>query len=164
MKKSIRTAAALLACGTMMVSAGYIVGSVSTNVIIGELGAALGRGALTSILLVLLVLPQTLLLGDLLIEKTSFSLKMEMTKPLPQTGKIRVNGHVRGYVKGVIDGDFSGVIDGELGAVVRMKDSVETEGEAQAEEIGASGDEAEENTVQERGEEDAENNAENVEA
>lgn len=154
----------IVTSGTMMVSAGYIVGSVSTNVIIGELGAALGRGALTSILLVLLVLPQTLLLGDLLIEKTSFSLKMEMTKPLPQTGKIRVNGHVRGYVKGVIDGDFTGVIDGELGAVVRMKDSVETEGEAQTEEIDVSGDEAEENIVQERGEEDAKNNAENVEA
>lgn len=126
----------IVTSGTMLVSAGYIVGSVSTNVIIGELGEALGRGALTSILLVLLVLPQTLLLGDILIEKTAFTLKMEVVKPLPQSGKVLVSGHLRGYVNGVIDGDFSGVIDGEMGAVVRMKDtiSVERNGEENPEE------------------------------
>ena len=89
------------------------------------IGLALGRGTLTSIALVLLALPQTLLIGDIIIEKTAFTLKRDINKPLPAGGRIRVSGHIKGYVNGVIDGEFTGVIDGEMGAVVRAKDTVE---------------------------------------
>lgn len=120
----------ILTSGSMLVAAGFIVGYVATNAVVSVLGIALGRGALTSIILVLFALPQTLLLGDLMIEKTAFSLKLETTKHLPTQGKVRVNGHIRGYVRGVIEGDFNGVIEGEMGAVVRVRDyaqSVEPE-------------------------------------
>ena len=73
----------------------------------------------------LLVLPQTLLIGDIIIEKTAFTLKRETVKPLPTGGRIRMSGRIKGYVNGVIDGEFIGVIDGEMGAVVRARDNVE---------------------------------------
>lgn len=116
----------IVTSGSMLVAAGFIISNVSSNAVVAAIGLALGRGTLTSIALVLLVLPQTLLIGDIIIEKTAFTLKRESAKPLPVSGRIRMSGHVRGYVNGVIDGDFTGVIDGEMGAVVRAKDNVET--------------------------------------
>lgn len=115
----------IVTSGSMLVAAGFIISNVSSNTVVAAIGLALGRGTLTSIALVLLVLPQTLLMGDIIIQKTAFTLKRETAKPLPAGGRIRVSGHVRGYVNGVIDGDFTGVIDGEMGAVVRARDTVE---------------------------------------
>lgn len=115
----------IVTSGSMLVAAGFIISNVSSNAVVAAIGLALGRGTLTSIALVLLVLPQTLLVGDIVIERTAFTLKRELAKPLPVGGRIRVSGHVRGYVNGVIDGEFSGVIEGEMGAVVRARDFVE---------------------------------------
>lgn len=114
----------IVTSGSMLVAAGFIISNVSSNAVVAEIGLALGRGTLTSIALVLLVLPQTLLMGDIIIEKTAFTLKREYLKPLPAGGRIRMSGHIKGYVNGVIDGEFSGVIDGEMGAVVRARDNV----------------------------------------
>ena len=115
----------IVTSGSMLVAAGFIISNVSTNAVVAAIGLALGRGTLTSIGLVLLALPQTLLIGDIIIEKTAFTLKRDITRPLPTGGRIRMSGHIKGYVNGVIDGEFSGVIDGEMGAVVRAKDTVE---------------------------------------
>ena len=115
----------IVTSGSMLVAAGFIISNVSSNAVVAAIGLALGRGTLTSIALVLLALPQTLLIGDIIIEKTAFTLKRETIRPLPTGGRIRMSGHIKGYVNGVIDGEFSGVIDGEMGAVVRAKDSVE---------------------------------------
>lgn len=115
----------IVTSGSMLVAAGFIISNVSSNAVVAAIGLALGRGTLTSIALVLLALPQTLLVGDIIIEKTAFTIRRDLTKPLPASGRIRMNGHVRGYVNGIIDGDFAGVIDGELGAVVRARDTVE---------------------------------------
>ena len=97
---------------------------------VAAIGLALGRGTLTSILLVLLALPQTLLVGDIIIQKTAFTLKRDVTRALPAKGRVFMNGHIRGYVNGVLDGDFQGIIDGEMGAVVRPRDFVRMEGES----------------------------------
>lgn len=115
----------IVTSGSMLVAAGFIISNVSTNAVVAAIGLALGRGTLTSIGLVLLALPQTLLVGDIIIEKTAFTLKRDINKPLPAGGRVRVSGHIRGYVNGVIDGEFTGVIEGEMGAVVRARDSVE---------------------------------------
>lgn len=114
----------IVTSGSMLVAAGFIISEVSSNAVVAAIGLALGRGTLTSIALVLMVLPQTLLIGDIIIEKTAFTLKRETVKPLPTGGRIRMSGHIKGYVNGVIDGEFTGVIDGEMGAVVRARDSV----------------------------------------
>ena len=115
----------IVTSGSMLVAAGFIINNISTNAVVAAIGLALGRGTLTSIAMVLLVLPQTLLLGDIIIEKTAFTLKREVAKPLPTSGRIRMTGHIKGYVNGVIEGDFTGVIDGEMGAVIRAKDMYE---------------------------------------
>lgn len=114
----------IVTSGSMLVAAGFIISNLSTNAVVAAIGLALGRGTLTSIIMVLMVLPQTLLIGDIIIEKTAFTLKREITKPLPVAGRIRMSGHIRGYVNGVVDGEFTGVIDGEMGAVVRHRDEV----------------------------------------
>lgn len=114
----------IVTSGSMLVAAGYIISNVSSNAVVAAIGLALGRGTLTSIFMVLLVLPQTLLVGDIIIAKTAFTLKRDVAKPLPTGGRIRMSGHIKGYVNGVIDGEFTGVIDGEMGAVVRAKDTV----------------------------------------
>ncbi|MGN1148935.1 MAG: RND family transporter [Lachnospiraceae bacterium] len=119
----------IVTSGSMLVAAGFIISNVSTNAVVAAIGLALGRGTLTSIALVLLVLPQTLLVGDIIIEKTAFTLKRDMAKPLPASGRIRMSGHIRGYVNGVIDGEFTGLIEGEMGAVVRPKDIVQQAGD-----------------------------------
>lgn len=125
----------IVTSGSMLVAAGFIINNVSSNAVVAAIGLALGRGTLTSIALVLLVLPQTLLIGDIIIEKTAFTLKHDLTKPLPTGGRIRVVGHIKGYVNGVIDGEFTGIIDGEMGAVVRAKDTVEAVREHHEEEV-----------------------------
>ncbi|MDE7044178.1 MAG: MMPL family transporter, partial [Acetatifactor sp.] len=118
----------IVTSGSMLVAAGFIISNVSSNAVVAAIGLALGRGTLTSIALVLLALPQTLLIGDIIIEKTAFTLKRDLVKPLPSGGRIRMNGHIKGYVNGVLDGEFFGVIDGEMGAVIRAKDTVENLG------------------------------------
>lgn len=117
----------IVTSGSMLVAAGFIINNISSNAVVAAIGLALGRGTLTSIALVLLVLPQTLLLGDIIIEKTAFTLKREVAKPLPASGRIRMTGHIKGYINGVIEGDFTGTIDGEMGAVIRAKDIYEND-------------------------------------
>lgn len=117
----------IVTSGSMLVAAGFIISNISSNAAVAAIGLALGRGTLTSILLVLLALPQTLLIGDIIIQKTAFTLKRDLAKPLPSKGRIRMSGHIRGYVNGVIDGEFIGMIDGEMGAVVRPRDTVQKE-------------------------------------
>lgn len=115
----------IVTSGSMLVAAGFIISGVSTNAVVAAIGLALGRGTLTSIVMVLSMLPQTLLLGDILIEKTAFTLKRDVVKSLPASGRIRMTGHIKGYVNGVIEGDFTGIIDGEIGAVIRARDTYE---------------------------------------
>ena len=115
----------ILTSGSMLVAAGFIISNVSSNPVVAAIGLALGRGTLTSIALVLLALPQTLLMGDIIIEKTAFTLKREITRQLPASGKVRVNGHVKGMINGVVDGEFCGIIEGEMGAVIRARDKME---------------------------------------
>ncbi|MGN0403218.1 MAG: RND family transporter [Acetatifactor sp.] len=143
----------IVTSGSMLVGAGFIISNISSNAVVAAIGLALGRGTLTSIALVLLVLPQTLLIGDIIIEKTAFTLKREMVKPLPAGGRIRMSGRIRGYVNGVLDGEFTGVIEGEMGAVVRAKDSVEdivTEGQTPPKAISQTETEETEETENDR--------------
>lgn len=105
--------------GSIMSCAGFLIGYVSTDVTISGVGVALGRGTVTSIILVLFVLPQILLLGDIIVEKTA--LTINISRPQRDVaGRVRVSGHVRGYVQGEIDADIQGAFQG------KMKVSVDT--------------------------------------
>jgi predicted RND superfamily exporter protein len=65
----------ILTSGSILVIATFLVGIISNVAIISNLGLLLARGCLISILLIIFALPQTLLLSDKLIEKTTRNAK-----------------------------------------------------------------------------------------
>ena len=107
----------IITSGTMLASAGIVIGFMTSNETISAIGMYLGTGTLISIFLVMCVLPQILLLGDTIIRKTSFSIN-KGASVTHKTGLIRVNGRVRGHLDGLIDAEIHGVFRGTLNAVI----------------------------------------------
>lgn len=105
----------IITSGAILAIAGLLIGFLSSDVAISSVGICLGRGTLISIGLVMFVLPQILLLGDTIIEKTSFTLRRRESVQ-KRSGYMRVNGRVRGYVCGIVDANISGMIHGEISA------------------------------------------------
>ena len=67
--------ATIFTSGSIMITAGFLIGYLTTDIYIGSIGLALGRGTLISVICVLTVLPQVLYIGSGFIEKTTFSLR-----------------------------------------------------------------------------------------
>lgn len=65
----------ILTSGSIMIAAGFLIGYMTTDVNIGSIGLALGRGALISVILIMTALPQILLYGNKFMEKTRFSVR-----------------------------------------------------------------------------------------
>ena len=107
----------IVTSGTMLAIAGILIGQMSSDGAICGIGQCLGRGTIISIIIVMFALPQILLLGEKVIEKTSFAvsipIKMENT-----TGLIRVDGIVSGQVEGNIVGEMHGFIRGNANLLV----------------------------------------------
>jgi len=114
--------------GTIMASAGMLIGNLSAQPVVSIMGLCLGRGTIISIILVLGVLPAILVLGDSIITRTSFRLKGIEPKARTAAGMVRVQGHVRGYISGVVDADFDGILHGQLNATVSTDGHITTEG------------------------------------
>ena len=110
----------ILTSGTIMAVAGFLIGGISTNATIGSVGQTLGRGTVTSIILVMTVLPQLLMLGDALIERTAITLNRDRKQRFNQ-GTMRLDGHIRGHVAGFVDGEFKGVLHGSVDALIESK-------------------------------------------
>lgn len=110
----------ILTSGTIMSVAGFLIGGISTNATIGSVGLTLGRGTVTSIVLVMTVLPQLLMLGDVLIERTAITLNRDRKQRFNQ-GTMRLDGHIRGHVSGFVDGEFKGVLHGSVDALIESK-------------------------------------------
>ena len=110
----------ILTSGTIMAVAGFLIGGISTDATIGSVGQTLGRGTVTSIILVMTVLPQLLMLGDALIERTAITLNRDRKQRFNQ-GTMRLDGHVRGHVSGFVDGEFKGVLHGSVDALIESK-------------------------------------------
>ena len=72
----------------------------------------LGRGTVISIVLVMFCLPQILLLGARVIEKTSFSVPSAI-KHRETRGRIAVDGMVRGEINGTVTGIMHATVEGE---------------------------------------------------
>jgi len=114
--------------GTIMAAAGLLIGNMSAQPVIAILGTCIGRGTIISIILVLFVLPSILVLGDSIINRTSFKLKPIAPKPRTATGTIRVQGHIRGYINGMVDADINGIVHGQLSASVSTDGEIREEG------------------------------------
>ncbi|MBQ8610188.1 MAG: MMPL family transporter [Oscillospiraceae bacterium] len=113
--------------GSMMAAAGLLIGNMSTQPVVSIMGTCIGRGTIISIILVLAVLPSILVLGDSIIERTSFRLKALEPKTRTAAGTMRVKGHVRGYISGVVDADIDGVLHGQFNASIATNDRLETQ-------------------------------------
>ena len=116
----------ILTSGSIMAVAGFLIGGISTDATIGSVGLTLGRGTVASIILVMTVLPQLLLLGDSLIERTAITLNRDRKQRFNR-GTMRLDGHIRGHVAGFIDGEFKGVVHGSIDALVESKYQVPQE-------------------------------------
>ena len=111
--------------GTIMAAAGLLIGNMSTQPVISIMGICIGRGTIISIILVLVVLPSILVLGDSIINRTSFKLKAIRVPTVKATGSVKVNGHIRGYISGMVDGEFSGTVNGQIEATVSADTTTE---------------------------------------
>lgn len=104
--------------GTILASAGLLIGNLSAQPVVSIMGMCIGRGTIISIILVLLVLPSILVLGDSIIEHTSFKMKGFDLNIKNESGTMRVQGHLRGYISGVVDADFNGILHGQMNVSV----------------------------------------------
>ena len=80
----------VLTSGSIMTVAGFLIAYRISDVYVGHIGLAVGRGALISIILVLTVLPQLIVLFDKAVRKTTFTIPTGRgTFPLPIKGGAR---------------------------------------------------------------------------
>lgn len=114
----------IITSGSMMAVSGILIGKMTSDVAIYGIGKCLGRGTLISIFVTMFVLPQILLAGDKIIEKTAFVMNMPIrTKNV--TGLMRVDGLVRGRIDGTVTGTMSAIVRGNLSAYVEAGDVTE---------------------------------------
>jgi predicted RND superfamily exporter protein len=109
----------IITSGTMLSLAGILIGQLSSNAAVCGIGQCLGRGTILSIITVMFVLPQILLLGEKVIDKTSFAVSMPL-KLERNYGLMRVDGVVQGQINGTVMGEFHGLVRGEANIFVNM--------------------------------------------
>ncbi|NLC67791.1 MAG: MMPL family transporter [Clostridiaceae bacterium] len=107
----------LITSGLMMAVCGILIGAMTSEPVIAGMGECIGRGTIISLVLVMFVLPQILLLGDKIIEKTSFTIS-PFIRALNAKGTIYVDGQITGQVSGTIIGNLRGIIHGDINAIV----------------------------------------------
>ena len=103
----------VLTSGTILAVAGTLIGQMTSEAAIAGIGQSLGRGTLISMFLVLFVLPQILLLGGGIAEKTSFSMPSAV-KQKDASGRVFVDGLVTGEIHGTVSGLVRANVDGEV--------------------------------------------------
>ncbi len=107
----------IITSGTMLAVAGTVIGKLTSDAAIFGIGRCLGRGTLISIFITMFVLPQILLVGDKIIEKTAFVMNMPV-RTRQMSGLIRVDGLVRGRIDGTVNGMMHATIRGSMSAYV----------------------------------------------
>lgn len=117
--------------GTILASAGTIISKLTSNPAIYGVGLCIGRGTVISMILVLGVLPGILLLGDTIIEKTSFNVKYPaIVQTTEARGKVYLDGRIHGTVSGRIDAEVHGFLYGDVDATVTTGKIAEEEGKS----------------------------------
>ena len=103
----------ILTSGTILAVSGILISFLTTECTINGIGEALGRGTIISIILVMFVLPQILVLGGKILEKTSFSMP-NVSREQRGSGLVAVDGLIVGEIRGTVNGVFRGTIDGDV--------------------------------------------------
>lgn len=99
----------VITSGTILAVAGTLIGQMTSEAAIVGIGQSLGRGTIISMLFVLFVLPQILLLGGGLADKTSIS--------MPTAARTH-QSRERVFVVGLVTGEISGTVSGLVRAGV----------------------------------------------
>ena len=105
----------IITSGSILAISGFLIGNLTSEPVIAGIGESLGRGTVLSIFLVMLVLPQILLTGTDFIDKTSFSMPgVSVGEHRALSGKVFVNGMVRGHISGNVRGQICAMVDGDV--------------------------------------------------
>lgn len=118
----------IITSGSMMVLSGILIGQMTSEPCISGIGQCLGRGTIISIIAVMFCLPQILLLGDKIIEKTSFDVNLTLPVTSQEaTGLVRVDGLVQGHINGTVIGVMHATIHGDVNVMMKSGKSFEVE-------------------------------------
>lgn len=109
----------IITSGSMLAIAGFLIGGMTSEASIVGIGQCLGRGTVISIFIVMFILPQILLLGEKIIDKTSFTVNMPVLTQR-SAGLVRIDGRVKGQVNGFVIGEIHGFVRGEVNAIVEV--------------------------------------------
>ena len=105
----------IITSGSILAISGFLIGNLTSEPVIAGIGESLGRGTVLSIFLVMLVLPQILLTGTAFIDRTSFSMPgVSVGEHRALSGKVFVNGMVRGHISGNVRGQICAMVDGDV--------------------------------------------------
>ncbi len=110
----------VLTSGTIMAVMGFLLGGISTEPTNAVMGECIGRGTLISMILVLFVLPCILVIGDKIVERTSFRMKapsIDMSE-YEDFGHMHVKGRINGWVEGIVVGEVDAIVSGRVHAMV----------------------------------------------
>ena len=103
----------VLTSGTIMTVAGILIGQMTSEAAIVGIGQSIGRGTIISMFLVLFVLPQILLMGGDLADKTSFAVP-KVLKKKDTSGRVLIDGIVSGEINGTVHGVMRAAVDGDV--------------------------------------------------
>lgn len=105
----------IITSGSILAICGFLIGNLTSEPVIAGIGESLGRGTVISIFLVMFVLPQILLVGTAFIDRTSFSMPgVGVGEHKALSGKVFVNGMVRGQIHGTVRGQICAMVDGDV--------------------------------------------------
>ena len=103
----------VLTSGTILTVAGTLIGQMTSEAAIVGIGQSLGRGTIISMFLVLFVLPQILLMGGDLADKTTFAVP-KVLKKKDTSGRVLIDGIVSGEINGTVHGVMRASVDGDV--------------------------------------------------
>ncbi len=103
----------IITSGTILAVAGTLIGLMTSTASITGIGQNLGRGTIISIILVMFVLPQILLIGGKVVDKTAFAMP-SVAKRHDARGRVKVDGVVRGEIHGTVSGAMHAIVEGDV--------------------------------------------------
>lgn len=103
----------IITSGTILAVAGALIGQMTSDAAIVGIGQSLARGTIISMILVMFVLPQILLVGEKIVEKTSFSIHGELPK-VKTGGSVWIDGMVQGEIHGTVNGRMRAMVEGDV--------------------------------------------------
>ena len=105
----------IITSGAIMSICGFLIGSMTSEPGIAGIGESLGRGPVISIFLVMFVLPQILLVGSGVVDRTSFSVPaVSVGDRKSACGLVVLIGMVRGHFYGSVRGILRATVDGDV--------------------------------------------------